>query len=432
VLFFTFAVTLVTAVLFAMLPATRLAGNGREALSAGSRINANPKSARVRGVLVIAQIALCGVLLAGALLLLESLRHVARANQWMDQEHVVALDLALPPGESKSVQQGDAFTSNVLAKVRVLPGVQSAGFTSKLPLLGQSYGDDINFLEAQHPPNEVQPGEFRFVSPGYFEAIGLPLIKGRFVSDSDHGKDVALISETVARKFLPGRDPLGMHLLWAGDGPPKQREIIGVVQDVRNASDQIPVTAVYLPLWTYHQSSAVLVVRTAMNPGAQVDAIRHAIWAVDPEVAIPRERTLKAVVSNAEAARRYESFLSGIFAAFAVLLAALGLYGVISYSVDQRAREIGIRMALGAQRRDVMRLIMGQGTQLALFGVGIGILAALALVRFMTSLLFDVTATDPATFTSVALVLTGVAFVASYIPARRAVRVDPMAALRHD
>jgi predicted permease len=433
VLLFTMAVTLATAVLFAMLPATRLAkANPLEALSSSARTSTNQQSVRVRSGLVIGQIALCGVLLAGALLLIESLRHVARANQWMDEEHVLALDLALPPGESNSVQQVDRFSSNVLAKVRVLPGVESAGFTSKLPLLGQSFGDDIDFKEAPHPPDKPQAGEFRFVSSGYFQAIGLPLIKGRLLSDSDHGKDVALISETVAQKFLSGHDPIGMHLLWAEDGPPKPREIIGVVEDVRNISDQVPVTAVYLPLWTYYQSSEALVVRTAMDPSTAADAIRRAIWTVDPEVAIPGERTLKAVVSSAEAARLYESFLSVIFAAFAVLLAALGLYGVISYSVGQRTHELGIRMALGAQYRDIVRMVLGEGLLLASIGIAIGIAGALALTRFLRSLLFEIKPTDPATFIAAAILLTLVALAACYIPARRAMRVDPMIALRYE
>ncbi|MFZ0923589.1 MAG: FtsX-like permease family protein [Candidatus Acidiferrales bacterium] len=313
-----------------------------------------------------------------------------------------------------------------------MPGVQSAGFTSKLPLRGDSYGDDIDFQEARAPRNKPQSGEFRFVSPGYFQAIGLPLIKGRLLSENDHGKDVALISETVARKFLRGRDPVGMHLLWSGDGPPKPREIIGVVGDVRNTSDHLPVTAVYLPLWTYYQSSEALVLRTAMDPTTLAASIRRAIWSVDPEVAIPSERTLKAVVSTAEAARRYESFLGALFAVFAVLLAALGLYGVTSYSVSQRTHEFGIRMALGAQRGDVMRLVMRQGTRLALFGVGIGVLAALALTPLMASLLFGVSASDPLTFSAVAIALISIALLACYIPARRAMRVDPMVALRYE
>jgi putative ABC transport system permease protein len=258
------------------------------------------------------------------------------------------------------------------------------------------------------------------------------LIKGRLLSDSDHGKDVALISETVAQKFLSGHDPIGMHLLWAEDGPPKPREIIGVVEDVRNISDQVPVTAVYLPLWTYYQSSEALVVRTAMDPSTAADAIRRAIWTVDPEVAIPGERTLKAVVSSAEAARLYESFLSVIFAAFAVLLAALGLYGVISYSVGQRTHELGIRMALGAQYRDIVRMVLGEGLLLASIGIAIGIAGALALTRFLRSLLFEIKPTDPATFIAAAILLTLVALAACYIPARRAMRVDPMIALRYE
>jgi predicted permease len=433
VLLFTMAVTFATAAVFALLPTARLArANPLEALNSSARTGANPRSFRVRSGLVISQIALCGVLLAGALLLVQSLRHVARANQWMNEQHVLALELALPPNESNSVQQADEFSSNVLARVRVLPGVESAGFTSKLPLQGASYGDGIDFQEAPAPRDNPQLGQFRFVSPDYFRAIGLPLIKGRLLSESDHGKDVALISEAVARKFLPARDPIGMHLLWAGDGPPKPHEIIGVVGDVRNTSDQLPVTAVYLPLWTYYQSSEALVVRTAMDPSSAAAAIRRAIWNVDPEVAIPRERTLKAVVSSAEAALRYESFLSAIFAAFAVLQAALGLYGVVSYSIGQRTHEIGIRVALGAQRGDVMRLIMGQGTRLVLSGVTIGIVAALGLTRFMANLLFGVRSTDPLTFTAVAIALIGIALLACYIPARRAARVDPMVALRYE
>jgi predicted permease len=404
-----------------------------EALGSSVRnASTNPHSARLRSGLVVGQIALCGVPLAGALLLIESLVHVQRANRWMDEQHVLALELSLPPNESSNVQQADQFFSNVLAQVRVLPGIQTAGVTSKLPLLGDSFGDEIDFREVPASRDKPQIGQYRFVSPDYFETIGLPLVKGRLLSEADRGKDVAIISESVAQNLIPGRDPIGMHLLWGDSGPEKPREIIGVVADVRNASDSYPMSTVYLPLWTYYQSSETLVVRTAMDPTAAAGSVRRAVWSVDPEVAIPKARTLNTVVVSAEAARRYESFLGAIFAAFAVLLAALGLYGVISYSVGQRTHEIGIRTALGAQRGDVMRLVVRQGTRLALVGVAIGVAAALVLTRTMASLLFGVTATDPLTFAAVAAVLIAIALFACYIPARRAMRVDPMVALRYE
>src|SRR5439155_8112320 len=269
------------------------------------------RSARLRNGLVVGQIALCAMLLAGALLLVESLRHVARANQWMDEPHVLVVDLAIPPNESHTTQQASEFLSTVLERVRALPGVRSAGLTSKLPLQGPSFGDDIDFQEAPHPRDKHEIGQYRFVSPGYFQAIGLPLVSGRLLSESDEGKDVALISESVAQRLLPGRNPIGMHLM-CGQGRPKPCEIIGEVADVRNASDEPDVLAVYLPLWTFYQMSETLVVRTAMDPTAAEDSIRRAVWSVDPEVAIPRERTLKTVVRSSEAARRYETSLGAV------------------------------------------------------------------------------------------------------------------------
>ncbi|MGH9352198.1 MAG: FtsX-like permease family protein, partial [Terriglobia bacterium] len=289
----------------------------------------------------------------------------------------------------------------------------------------------IYFREAPQPRDKPEIGQFRFISPGYFQAVGLPLVRGRFLSESDRGKDVALISESVARKLLPGRDPIGMHLLWAQLGPPKPREIVGVVADVRDTSDEAPVPAVYLPLWTFHQEET-LVVRTAMNPSAAAGSIRRAVWSVDPQVAIPREHTLKTIVLSSEATRRYETFLGALFAIFAVLLAALGLYGVISYSVTQRTHEIGIRMALGAQRSDVLKMVVGDGLKLVAVGIAGGILGALALTRLLSGLLFGVKPDDPGTLALVALVLVVVGLIATYAPARRATKVDPMVALHHE
>jgi predicted permease len=434
VLLFTFGVSILTALLFALLPALRLARvRPAEALkSSGPTGSGTERAVRLRSGLVVSQIALCGVLLAGALLLIESLRHVARVNQWMDEQHVLAADLAIPPNESQTDQQAGQFLARVLERVRAIPGVRSAGFTSMLPLLGQSFGDNIDVREAPPAPNKPEIGDFRFVSPGYLETIGLPLVKGRLLSERDRGKDVALISESVVRKFLHGRGPIGMHLMWAGQGTPRPRTIIGEVADVRIASDEPPVAAVYLPLWTYYQTSETLVVGSATNPRALASSIHRAVWSVDPQVAIPRERTLKTVVLRSEATRRYETFLGAIFAAFAVLLAALGLYGVVAYSVSQRTHEIGIRMALGAQRSDVLKMVIGDGLTLVATGIAAGTIGALALTRLLSGLLFGVKPDDPATLALVILVLLVVGLLATYAPAHRATKVDPMVALRYE
>ncbi|MEJ2009501.1 MAG: FtsX-like permease family protein [Acidobacteriota bacterium] len=256
----------------------------------------------------------------------------------------------------------------------------------------------------------------------------MPLVRGRLLSESDRGKDLALISESAARLLPPGRNPIGLHLMWRH----RPWEVIGVVGNVSVTPDQPPIIAVYLPVWSFNQPEETLVVRTAMDPDAAAGAIRQAVWSVDPQVAIPSERTLKDIVQTSEAPRRYETFLGGLFALCAVLLATLGLYGVIAYSVAQRTHEIGIRMALGAERRDVLRLVIGQGLKLALTGVAIGIAAALALTRFMASLLYGVKPTDPLTFIAVSLLLIAVALAACYVPARRAMKVDPMEALRYE
>ncbi|HEV2417644.1 MAG TPA: ABC transporter permease [Terriglobia bacterium] len=434
VLLFTISISTLTALLLALLPALRLVKTQPvEALkSAGPAMSGSHQSARLRSGLVVGQIALCCVLLAGALLLIESLRHVAHANQWMEQQHVLAAELSLPPRETSTNAQTDHFLSNVLARVRAIPGVRDAGFTSLLPLRGPGYADDIDVREDPPPPGKRELGQISFVSSGYFQAVGIPLVRGRLLSESDRGKDVVVISESIVRRCLHGRNPIGMHLLWGADNNPKPREIIGEVADVRTASDQSSTLTVYVPIWTYNQTNDTLVVRTAFNPSAAANSIAHAVWSVDPEVAIPRERTLATVVSASEAIRRYETFLGTMFAAFALLLAAVGLYGVVSYLVSQRTHEIGIRMALGAQRSDVLGMVLREGIKLALFGVVIGVVVALGVTRFLSNLLYGVKPTDPLTFVAVSMLLTGVALLACWIPARQAAKVDPMVALRHE
>jgi putative ABC transport system permease protein len=223
-----------------------------------------------------------------------------------------------------------------------------------------------------------------------------------------------------------------MHLLWAENAEPVPHEIIGVVGDVRTVSDGPPVPTVYLPIWTFYQPEIALVMRSRMDPAALEKPISAAIWSANPRIAITQERTLKTIVAASEATRRYETSLGTVFAAFALLLAALGLYGVLSYSVQQRTHEIGIRMALGAQRADILRDVLAHGGRLTLAGVALGVGTALGLTRLIAAMLFGISATDPLTFAAVVAILLAVALLACLIPARRATRVDPMAALRHE
>ena len=444
VLWFALAVTILAALIFGLLPSLRATRVqlSEQLKSSGPTTSASKPGARLRAALVIAEVALCATLLPACLLLVESLRHVAQANEWMDEDRVITADLLvhMPVGQNPTaadmqrvLDERNRIFNSIEEKARTLPGVESAGFTSKLPLQGEGWGDGINFQEMPLPEQEQPSGEFRFVTPGYFPAIGLSLIEGRLFTNADRGQPVAVISESVARNALRGRNPLGTHVFCGHfNGTQKWCRVLGVVGDVRTESDQTPILGVYFPLWLNSGASESLAVRTKMDPTAAMREIREAIWSVDPDLAIPQEETLKTILASSEAPRRYETSLVTLFALCAVVLAMLGLYAVISYSVSQRNHELGIRMALGAQRTDVLRLVLGQGTKLALLGVVIGIAAALGLTRLMASQLFGVTAHDPLTFAGVAVLLMLVATVACYMPARRAMCVDPIVALRYE
>jgi predicted permease len=444
VLWFTLAVTILAALVFGLLPSLRATRSQlfEQLKSAGPTVSATKEGARVRSALVIAEIALCAALLPACLLLVASLRHVVRANQWMDEEHVIAADLLVnitfdkpaPDNELRAMNQRNVIFQSIEEKVRDLPGVENAGFTSTVPLEGTGWGDAITFSEIPLPEAEQPTGEFRFVSPGYFPAVGLPVVEGRTLTDADRGQPVAVISQSVARQVLRGRDPIGMHVECDHFGGPKETgcRVVGVVADARTASDKAPPLIAYFPMWIYSETTESLLVRTKMDPNSAAGAIRDAIWSVDPNLAIPQEKTLSTILASAEAPRRYETSLVAMFALCAVLLAMLGLYAVISYSVSQRSREMGVRIALGAQRSDVLRLVLGQGAKMALIGVAVGIAGALALTRLLASQLFGISATDPLTFCGVAVLLILVALAACYIPARRAMRVDPIVALRYE
>jgi len=444
VLCFTLAITILAALVFGLLPSLRAtrAQLYEQLKSSGPAASASKQGARLRTTLVIAEVALCAALLPACLLLVESLRHVVQANKWMDEDHVITANLLVRIPVSKNATDADflrAFNernrilNDIEDKVRALPGVENAGFTSTVPLEGGGWGDAINFQEMPLPAQEQPSGEFRFVSPGYFPAVGLPIVEGRLFTEADRAQPVAVISQSVARNVLHGRNPLETRVDCSHfQGQQKWCRVVGVVADVRAKADEKPLLVAYFPLWINSELTESLVVRTKMNPTSAALGIREAIWSTAPDLAVPQEKSLRTILATSEAPRRYETSLVALFAMCAALLAVLGLYAVVAYSVTQRGHEIGVRIALGAQRSDVLRLILGQGARMALIGVAIGIAGSLGLTQMMASELFGVTAHDPLTFLGVAAVLMLVAVAACHIPARRAMRVDPMVALRYE
>ncbi|HTV56596.1 MAG TPA: ABC transporter permease [Terriglobia bacterium] len=436
VLLFSLAVSLAACLLFSLLPGLRLSRTQpADALKSAANTTTGARTAaRLRDVLAGAEVSLCTVLLVAALLLVQSLARVLKENSWLAIQHALAVDLIAPPNEYGTQPKLKQLYDKLLRRVKSLPGVRAAGFSSALPLRGEMWGNSVDFQESPLPAQKQVNANFRFVSPEYFKAIGLPLVRGRFFTQSDEGQDEVVISEAVAREALPGRNPIGMHLRWhiPYTAKPLFCRVTGVVADARAEADQQAPPVVYFPYWVWGTNEISLVVRTTADPGSAATDVREAIRRLDSQIAVPREETLQDVVSEAVAPRRFVVSLAILFAGFATFLAALGLYGVIALSVAQRTQEIGIRMALGARRRDVLRMVLVKGLKLSLAGIGIGLACAIPLTRLITSLLYGVRSTDPVTLATVCILLAGMAVFASYIPARRATRVDPLVALRYE
>jgi putative ABC transport system permease protein len=346
----------------------------------------------------------------------------------------VAMTLALPstvtPSEDEELRQ---FYSQLLDRLGQLPGVTAAGGVASLPLA--SRGTNGTFLIDNNPEMQGQAG-YAPASAGYFAAMGIPLLRGRLFDRSDtvNSPHVAVISQSLARRYWPNEDPIGKRIQFVNMEPDKRLlDVIGVVGDVRNALDTEAGPMVYAyslqrPQW-WQVANLSIVVRSSNNPQPLIPAMRAAVESMRPDVPL-RFRTLEQVFSSSLDQRRFILYLFGVFAAVALMIAAVGVYGVMAYTVTQRAQEIGIRMALGAQTTDVLRMALGHGMRLAMAGAALGLLAAIALTRLMKNLLFGVEATDPLTFAAIALLLMIVALLACLIPARRATKVDPMVALR--
>jgi putative ABC transport system permease protein len=436
----TLAVSLATGILFGLAPAleaTRL--NLNDALKEGGKGAGGQgvRSRRLRGALVIAEVALALVLLVGAGLLVKSFVRLRTIDAGFNTENVLTMVARLSGKKYSTDPQVVGFFREATERVRALPGVRSVGAVNYLPLyggLGARTGFTIEGRPAP-PPGEGPPVDVRVTDPGYFGAMGIPLLRGRNFTDVEarEARHVVLISESMARRDFPGENPLGKRITVPMSENPVPTEIVGIVGDVRYDSlvDEAAPT-VYFPHPDLVYDAMTLVIRTTGDPGDMVPAVRRVLRSIDPNQPVSDVRTMDQVMSQTVGRARFNTVLLGLFAALATLLATAGIFGVMNYSVTLRTREIGLRMALGAPQKQVLMLILKQGLLLTSIGIGIGLLAALALTRLMSGLLFGVGSTDPATFAAIVLLLTAVSLIACYIPARRATRVDPLIALRYD
>ncbi len=447
VLVVTAVVSIGTGILFGLIPAFASAKPElTEALKEGGRSStAGARRNRLRNSLVVAEIALALVLLVGAGLLLKSYARVQNIDPGFDRRNVLTAEINL--AETKYPQPGNAdyrhgeaminFWNEVLRRVRQLPGVEAAGYTIVLPLSGSN--TDSSFSIEGRMPGKNEPGpdeELRIISPDYFRVLKTPLLRGRFFTESDNveAPGVAIINDALAKKYWTNEDALGKRITF--DDPrkdPKWLTIVGITRSIRHRGlDLDPQPEYYLPLAQRAQNAMILTVRSAQDPRSLTSAVRREIQAIDPDQPIANARTLEAVTADSIAARRMSVVLLGAFAGIALLLAGVGIYGVISYLVVQRTHEIGVRMALGAQRRDVLRLVVGHALKLVSIGTVTGLILAFLSTRTLSALLYSVSAFDATTFIFVTIALAAVALLASYIPALRVTRADPMIALSHN
>jgi predicted permease len=437
ILLFTIALTLLTGVLFGLAPALQAGKiNINCALKEGGRAGAGAGQRRLRETLVAAEVGLALLLLVGTGLLVRSFWRLQQTATGFNPERVLTAIISLPYAGYSNKTNVAAFQQQLLERLVTRPGVQAAGLTSDLPWTGYDENASFDIEGKTFPPNEGPGGRYHFVSPDYFRAVGVPLTAGRFFNTDDRmGKrSVILINRSLAERYLPGENAVGGRLTFSSQ--PKEQDwwtIVGVVGDVKDfPNSPAAVPAFYWPLAQVPVRQVTLAVRTSAEPSGMVAAVRDEIHEMDKDVPLADVKTLETVAARALAGRRFTLWLTGCFAATALALAAIGIYGVLSYLVAQRTREIGVRMALGAQTHDVIALTLKQGMRPTLIGVGLGLVGAFALTRLMSSLLFGVSATDPKTFVASALLLIVVALLPCWLPARRAARVDPMVALRYE
>ncbi|HET9985058.1 MAG TPA: ABC transporter permease [Longimicrobiales bacterium] len=435
---FTFGVALLTGLLFGALPAFQATrGDLTASLKEGGRGGmASRRSARARSLLVVAEVALAVMLLAGAGLLLRSFGNLLSVDPGFRPQQTLSFSLALPEADYPSDEKVRLLYESLVERLAAAPGVQAAAGSSTLPMAGRIQRTGLLVPGETEQSGVRRVVDVNVVTPDYFRAMGIPLRRGRAFQATDRAgaPRAVLLNEVAARRYFAGQDPIGrtisLGIRRSESGPLEGGTIVGIVGDTRSRVDEEALPTVYMPFAQAPYRGLNVVMRTTTEPMSLAGIVRREVRALDPNLPVTELQTVQQLISRSISRPRFFTVLLGIFAAVALALSAVGIFGVISYGVVQRRREIGIRMALGARPANVLALVLGGAARLALGGVVVGLVAAAALTRLMASLLFGVSTRDPMTFAAVAAVLTGVALLASYLPARAAVRVDPQQALR--
>jgi len=441
VLAFTLSMSVLTGIVFGLAPALSSVRSDLNSIlkTSGRGTTGSRRRAQWRNALVVSEIASCVVLLAGAGLLIRSFARLESVNPGFRPDHVLTMQIALPETRY-SGQKIAQFYQQLVERLHALAGVQYAGIARNLPLSGSDAS--LNFVIENRPVEssaEQSRAKYRAASAEYFAALGIPLVRGRYFDRTDGEKTpgVVIINNTMARRFWPGEDPVGKRMKAGFDGS-QWCTIVGIVGDVKhtgldaetNAEMYYHYRQIPPELMGFVEGTMTLVLRTQAEPNSMVAAVRGEVQKLDADLAVFNVKSMQDLVGGSLEQPRFRTLLLGVFAGVALVLAATGLYGVIAYAVAQRTNELGVRMALGAQKSDVLKLVVGQGAQLAAMGIGIGLVVALPLMRVISRLLFGVNAADPVTFGATALVILLVTVVASYFPALRAIKVDPVVALR--
>jgi putative ABC transport system permease protein len=440
VLAFTFATAVGTSVLFGLMPALSASGGAlAQFIGSAGRGAVGPGGSRPRRALVVGEMALAVVLLVGAGLLIRSYQQLQQVSPGFDPDRVVTFNLSLPEARYPTAAQISAFTTTLVSQLQAEPGVEAAAAVFGLPFAG-GFSASTSFRDPSKPDSEDSPtAGMRIVSPDYFRTMKIPLVAGRLFDqhDDESAPEVVLINQQTARRFFSATNPIGQQVRigvrLARDARSNSKTIVGIVGDVKYGRlDAETPPELYLPYAQHAVDEFTIALRTAGDPMAFAPVLRREVAAIDRELPVAKVEPMTAVIGASIAERRFTMFLLSAFAAVAVALAAIGIYGVLAYLVSQRTQEIGVRLAIGAAPGDVARLFLREGARLAIVGLAAGFAGAAAVARALSTLLFGVTATDPATFAAVAGALALVALAAAYVPARRAARVDPMAALRCD